>query len=164
MSAAFTHHPVPELLQSKQQEFYTLAISQEAKSVIQLPELQSELSSILKNAPNAFMVTLLRPHLLEAHNSMMLLSALENAFILILLIINIYFLVVGKRNATPIPPLIFLAVFFVIITFCLIGLVTPVLGAVVRYKVAALPFLLILLFYQDKWKSSAQLFNHIIGK
>ena len=154
ISVTFTHHPLPELLQSKQHEFYKLAELEHAKSVIRLPLLNPELSSILLNAPNAFLVTLFRPHLFESYNSMMLLSALENALITILILINIYFLFTTKQKHFINSPLLLVSLFFVVITFCLIGLVTPVLGAVVRYKVAALPFLMIILLFHDKWQNA----------
>jgi ABC-type polysaccharide/polyol phosphate export permease len=37
------------------------------------------------------------------------------------------------------------ALFFVVTMFVMIGLVTPIIGAIVRYKVPALPFLALLL-------------------
>ncbi len=159
LSTSFTHHPVPQLLADKQQEFNNLAQKEQAKSLIHLPEIKPELASVLHNAPNAFIVTLLRPHLLEAHNSMMLLSAIENLLIFLLILINLLLLLKRKINNLSITPIILLSIFFVIITFCLIGLVTPVLGAVVRYKVAALPFLMLLLFYQERWKKPLKLFT-----
>ena len=164
LSATITNHPIPELLKSKQQEFYALAEREQAKSVIHLPVLKPEFFSILTNTPNAFLITLFRPHLLESHNSMMLLSALENTLITILIFINIYFLFYKKEKRMIISPLLLVSFFFVIITFCLIGLVTPVLGAVVRYKVAALPFLMIILLYQDKWQSVFSIFKLFTAK
>ena len=152
VSANFTHHPVPELLANKQQEFNTLAIAEQAKSLIQLPLLEPTISSLISNVPNALLVTLFRPHLLEAHNSMMLLSALENALLILLLLLNIFFIFKDGKKIMFNSPLLLLSIYFVIITFCLIGLVTPVLGAVVRYKVAALPFLMLLLICQDNWR------------
>ncbi|QQR94329.1 MAG: hypothetical protein IPJ93_10715 [Bacteroidota bacterium] len=44
-------------------------------------------------------------------------------------------------------PLFWVAVFYTLSLFELIGLVTPVMGAIVRYKIQALPFLFFLLIY-----------------
>lgn len=163
-SFEFTHHPVPELLRNKQLEFYAVANGEHAKSIIRLPELEPTLSSVLKNAPCAFSVTLFRPHLFEVHNIMMLMSAVENAFIIILILANFYLLLKKRKDKENASPLFFLSCGYVIITFCLIGLVTPVLGAVVRYKVAALPFLMLILFSQTSWKNSAPLFKWLTWK
>ena len=157
-SNTFTHHPVPELLQIKQQEFYKLAETENAKSVIRLPQITPSISSILIHAPAAFCITLLRPHLLESYNVMMLLSAIENALILFLLICNLVMLI--RKRGLKFNAIFLFSLFFVVIIFCLIGLVTPVLGAVVRYKVAALPFLMLMLFFHDSWKNYFTYFKH----
>ena len=133
-----------------------------AKSVIAIPTLKPEYTSILRNTPSAFLTTLLRPHIFESHNIMMSLSAIENVFILVLLIANIIFYI--RKKPQGINAMCLFSLFFVFIIFSLIGLVTPVLGAVVRYKVAALPFLMVLLFYHQGWKLQPKFFNQINGK
>lgn len=147
-----THHPVPELLKNKQEEFNTLAKTENAGSFVEIPQLDDTGVSLVKNAPLAFVFTLSRPHLLEAGNPMMLLAAVENVFIIIMLLINIYFLF-GSGNTFHGLSFIVLSILLVLTLFCLIGWVTPILGAVVRYKVAALPFLMALLFCNGKWES-----------
>lgn len=98
--------------------------------------LQPTISSFLKNVPGALVNTLFRPHLLEARTPFMLMAAGENLILLSLLLFCIFFF---KRPSSP--PLFWLSIFFVLTLFILIGLVTPVLGALVRYKMPALPFL-----------------------
>ena len=143
LSHFFTHHPVPELLSNKQKEFYMVAQREKAQSIISLPELNAEWKSIAKAMPVAFANTLFRPHILEAKNSMILFAAFEN--VLFILFILIAILGFDKNQLSNAPPLFFLALFFTIIIFCLVGLVTPILGAIVRYKVPALPFFVLLL-------------------
>ena len=81
----------------------------------------------------------------------MWLSVLENTFILLLLV----FILAGFRwqllvNMRPFPMAVFL---FAIGIFVLSGLVTPIIGALVRYKVPGLPFLLLplLTISANKW-------------
>lgn len=143
LSSLFTHHPVPELLHNKQKEFYVVASREKANSVIRLPKIHSVWKSLLKAAPAAFVTTLLRPHLFEANNIMLLMAALENGLIILLIVIA--FFGTDRQQLRKAPPIFFLALFFTIIMFTLIGLVTPILGAIVRYKVPALPFLFLLL-------------------
>ncbi len=49
-----------------------------------------------------------------------------------------------KKPTTNYLNLFFFSLFFVVIVYILIGLTTPVFGAIVRYKVPALPFVLIM--------------------
>jgi hypothetical protein len=70
----------------------------------------------------------------------MLLAALENLIIAIALIISLYLVVKSKFKLGSYW--ILLAIFFCMTIFILTGLVTPILGAIVRYKVPALPFFL----------------------
>ena len=148
---AFTGHTVPELLSGKQKEFYDLAFNEKAGSSIAIPVLEPTNAGLSRNMPGAFFITLFRPLPWESHNVLMMMSALENVLIMTLIIISVYFFFMGTKNQTTIPPIIYFSVFFVIITFCLVGLVTPILGALVRYKVPSLPFLIILLFYHPWW-------------
>lgn len=143
LSHLFTHHPIPELLSNKQKEFYMVAKREQAQSLILLPKVQPSLKSLATAIPQALLTTAFRPHLFEARNIMILFAAVENALFILLMLITI----IGfDRNQLRIaPPIFFLAFFFTIIIFCLVGLVTPILGAIVRYKVPALPFFILLL-------------------
>jgi hypothetical protein len=163
-SPLITHHPVPELLKNKQEEFYNLARVEKAGSVVSIPILEPNGYSLAVYAPGAFLLTLTRPFLWEADNAMMLPAALENTFIVLLIVVNFIFLF---RNGTKLNGLSFmlLSVLVVITLFCLIGWVTPILGAVVRYKVAALPFLIVLLFCHSGWeKWDLKLKNLVNGR
>ncbi len=143
LSHLFTHHPIPELLSNKQKEFYLVAAREKAQSIVTLPKIQPSLKSLAKAIPQAFLTTAFRPHLFEARNMMILFAAAENAlFILLMLVTIIGFDRIQMQNA---PPVFYLALFFTVIIFCLVGLVTPILGAIVRYKVPALPFFILLL-------------------
>ncbi len=135
-----TGSSVAELLRDKQDEFNHLAIREHAKSVIDLPVIENSTLSLVKNAPNAFIVVLCRPYPGESMNPLMILAALENLFLVGFCI----FCLPGFRKSANdnLPAAFFLAIYFSIIMFILIGLVTPVIGAIVRYKVPAIPFLM----------------------
>lgn len=118
-------------------------------SYIEIPLLYPSWSSVLKNSPGAFLTSAFRPHILEARNPMMLVSAVENIFILLFIFTCLLFFRKKLENRS----LICFCFAVVVPLFVLIGLTTPVLGAVVRYKIPALPFLLIaFLFILDKEK------------
>ena len=120
-----------------------------AGSRIDIPLLYPSYISIVKNSPIAFFNTTFRPHLLEARNPMMLMSAIENFFIICFIILCLIF---ASRKIAHRHILYFCAS-VVVMLFVLIGLTTPILGAVVRYKVPGMPFFLIIfLMILDKDK------------
>lgn len=134
---------VADIIYWKQKNFNTLAALTQAKSIINIPQLETGVLSILINSPAAFLTTLTRPLLSDAHgNILTLVSALETTMILFLIVSAIW---LRKKNIPPVTPAFVFSIFFVLLIFVLIGLITPILGALVRYKVPVLPFLLFIL-------------------
>lgn len=139
----FPEYNVADIIYWKQKNFNSLVELTKAKSLIEIPQLDYGLKSILINSPTAFFNTLLRPFPGDVQgNPFILLSFIEN--ILILLVIAAT-LVYRKKNLDPVPPIILFSLFFVLLMFVLAGLITPIIGALVRYRVPALPFLLFVL-------------------
>lgn len=147
-------------LSQKQMEFNSLAEGKNtdansrqippAGSRINIPTLQPTFASFIKNAPMALFNVFFRPLPWEIKGPMMALAGLENILILFIIVITITF----RLPLSQIKWEYILFCFsFVIIQFLIIGETTPVLGAIARYKVPALPFLLIaFLLILDKAK------------
>lgn len=134
----------PEILAQKQHDFINFINSlNDVGSKINIPIIEPHLLSILKASPNAIFNALFRPTLLEANNAMMLMAGLENTIISIALLLMLVFF---SRKMINQPWLWFCLSFFIIL-FTLSGLTTPVLGALVRYKAPALPFLGLVIMY-----------------
>ncbi len=131
---------IPKLLLDKQTEFFHVADRDHANSLIQIPPLTNAYSSLIVNAPNAIKNVIFRPSLFEVKNPLILLAAIENLIITISLLFSLYFVFKSKFKIASYWVLI--AFFFCMTIFVLTGLVTPILGAIVRYKVPALPFFL----------------------
>jgi hypothetical protein len=108
-------------------------------SRIDIPALKPTYASVIQNAPIAFANTAFRPTFLDAKNPMMLFSAIENCFFALFLILCLLFPSSKNKNIQ----ILCYCLSFSILLFVLIGLTTPILGAVVRYKIPALPFFLI---------------------
>ncbi len=146
----------PEIIAQKQNDFITYSDSlKHVGSKIDLKPIEATISSMLKATPQAFFNTLFRPTLFEANNLMMLMAALENLLIVIALLIGIVFFT-SKRLSNN---WLWFSISFTLILFVLSGLTTPVLGALVRYKAPALPFLGVVLFFIldfDKLKKTAK--------
>ncbi len=124
-----------------------------AKSVIRINTLEPTLLSSIKNSPQALANTILRPFMWEWKSPMMLLAGMENVLILIFAVFCIIFI---KPLSTIRWEYVLLCLSFVVIQFLIIGSTTPILGAIARYKVPALPFFMIaflLMLDKDKINS-----------
>ena len=138
-----------QLLANKQDNFLGLSKYMNSGSIIYIPILKPNVFSLLKISPIAFINTFFRPHIFEAKSLMILLAALENLIIICFLILSIIFF--DKKNINL--NFLLFSTTFVLILFVLIGLIVPVMGAIVRYKVPALPFLIcIFIILIDKEK------------
>jgi hypothetical protein len=116
-------------------------------------ELDGSVGSLLSKFPAAIVAGLFRPFLWDVSNPIMLISALENTF-MILLTLRVL-LLLGPGMFVRIfsnPVLIFCFVFSIFFAFAL-GITTANFGALVRYKIPAIPFFLSMLYvleYQGK--------------
>lgn len=108
-----------------------------AGSTINISKLEPTVFSLIKIAPNAIYNSLCKPSLFSAKSFLEKFSALENACVLIFLIICVWF-----KKATYNKNLFALCFFLCLVILLLIGYTTPVAGAIVRYKVPIMPFLL----------------------
>ncbi|MBL0343171.1 MAG: hypothetical protein IPP71_21260 [Bacteroidetes bacterium] len=140
LPAISQNYDLAAILAHKQAAFYNLIAETGARSAIKIPILEPSIISIIKNAPQGFLTCFTRPFLTDTGSFLITISALENIFVIILGLYAIYTskIIVIKRNILP-----YFCLFYTITFFTLIGLVTPVMGAIVRYKAQALPFLLI---------------------
>jgi len=151
----------PEIIARKQNDFINLLNSySQVGSGIDIPVLKPTLKSILLNSPGAFFRSLLRPTVFEVNNAMSLLAAIENLLILLGILITLRFF--STKNLKD--SWVWFSILFIVILFTLIGLTTPVLGALVRYKTPALPFLGILILYMIDFESIKRVKLRILKK
>lgn len=106
-------------------------------SRIAIGKLENNFFSFVKNIPFAFLNVLSRPYMWEAKAPLLVPPAIENVLILLLVALSIFFS--SFRNTDK--ALFWLCIWVVICLFLLVGFTTPVIGAIVRYKIPALPFL-----------------------
>ncbi len=111
-----------------------------AGSVIAINKLEPTIFSFLINSPQALLNTVFRPFLWELKSPMMLMAGLENLLILAIIFLCLVFIKPLKQIQWK---FVLFCLSFVLIQFLIIGETTPILGAIARYKVPALPFLLI---------------------
>ncbi|MBK7964901.1 MAG: hypothetical protein IPK10_06205 [Bacteroidetes bacterium] len=144
------------MIAKKQAEFYFVAERENAQSVVEVTRLDPTWMSLAMEAPAAFLRTLFLPMPHHAHNMLMWFSVLENFFILGIIVLLIFSF---KKQKLPHNFGLILAFFiFGCTIFILSGWVTPIIGALVRYKVPGLPFFLfpLTLFSYKNWMSGSQ--------
>jgi len=106
-------------------------------SGIEIPKLDGTMRSTFRAAPMALVNALFRPFPKDVSSAFMLLAVAEN---LLLVLLMLLVLVRPDRQFVN-HPVVWLCIAFAAVILLLTGLVTPVVGAIVRYKVPALPFL-----------------------
>jgi hypothetical protein len=132
-----------QMLLNKQMHSVKEASYFKAGSRIEIPALDNSASSVIETAPVGIWNTVLRPYLWEGKNVMMLASAVENVLIGLFVIACLWFS--DFRNLSQLNLFLFL-LNFALAYFALIGICTPVLGNLVRYRAPLLPIFLFAFF------------------
>lgn len=112
------------------------------------PNLRPTVESIVTYAPLAVVNALTRPWLGQSKQLLYLAAGLENAVILMLFALAIWAGLRGRIGKFPFGLSVGLSIFCLVLAF-LIGLTTPNLGSLSRYRSDLLPFLLLLLLQND---------------
>jgi len=120
------------------------------KNYYDIGTIENTPTGLLKMMPRSIMAGLYRPFIWESRNPFIALSGLENLFTLFLTLSILYrtrvikiFSYIGRD-----PILIFTILYSIMFAFG-IGLATANFGALVRYRIPGLPFLMISLFVLD---------------
>lgn len=133
------------VLKWKRKDFLGLAEIENAKSLIETGNLEDNPISFLVNAPLGLWNTISRPYIWEVYSLAVLPNAIENIVLLIFIILCIMF---GSK--TQFKKIGYFFFIFSIGLMTVIGMVTPILGSLVRYKIPALPlFLMFFLLFLD---------------
>lgn len=128
----------------KQNDFIRHAnFLEESGSTINLVQLTPEPISFISNTPKAIINAFFRPFPNEITSVFMLLAFLENLVLIMLLTMMILFF--RKFNDKRFRFILFTGIFSFVL-FSLVGLSTPNIGAIVRYKIPALPFIFASIF------------------
>ena len=138
----------------KQQNFFQLAQQMKAGSYFEIAPIHS-VKDLIINAPAAFYNVMLRPFITDNRSPVVLIAAIEN---LLILGIAVYAIINKQKIPTKQNNIFLFCGAFSLLLFILIGLIVPVAGAIVRYKVTALPFFVLLfVILVDKVKAKAHL-------
>ena len=119
-------------------------------------EFDASLEGVLGKFPAATIAGLYRPFLWEVRNVVMMLSGLENTFLLVItLLLLLRYPVFFFRSLFRDPLLMFALVYSVTFAYS-VGLSTSNFGALVRFKIPLLPFFvsMLLIMYRQKREES----------
>lgn len=133
---------VLEVLWVKQRDFIGMARSVSSGSLVQVTPLEPNVWSFLQQAPHALYMTFLSPFTMAGKGALGLVSAAENALLIALLVLAFRY---RRRWVDMDKPLLLFAVGFCLLLGLVVGWTTPVIGALVRYRVPLLPFFCIAL-------------------
>lgn len=109
-----------------------------ANSLVNTKKIGPNFISVYSSIPFAVANVFFQPTLFSIKNVLQLFSWIENMWLLLLIVVAILFF--DKKILLQKEVFIF-CILFALIQYALIGFTTPVVGAMVRYKVTALPFL-----------------------
>jgi len=138
------HVDLVKILERKQSDFKRLAEWQHAGSEFELTPIEPSFVGIVKVVPEGLLNCFIRPLPWNAKSSLYYPAIFDNIIVLMFLIgialalfnREIYFREDAKN-------LIWFCFVFTLLLFVIIGITTPVAGALVRYKVPALLFLVV---------------------
>ncbi len=139
------HHFLPgfnvlEILAVKQRDFIGLAQATNAGSFVMPDRLTPTLGSFIVQAPHALFMTLLGPLFHPSSGAFGLVAIVENSVILLAVVMMLFY----RLPSRSVDHILLTALLSYIIALALvIGWTTPVMGALVRYRVPLLPFVLI---------------------
>jgi len=117
-------------------------------------------SSVISKFPLAITAGLFRPFIFEARNPVMLISGIENTFLLIFTLIFLFRVGPIKvlKYISKEPLLLFSLTFAIFFAFG-IGLSTSNFGALVRYKIPCIPFYLSALYIMREYFAKQESFG-----
>jgi len=132
------------IISEKQQDFIRLAKFYNAGSIIDLSPIQNNFLSFLKAIPKGFTNSILKPLPWEISTKIHLISVFEN-----LIILGLFTYILSKfKKLKKIFTInnyasTYAAIIFIVSLYCIVGMTTPVFGALIRYKIPGLIFVLI---------------------
>jgi hypothetical protein len=115
---------------------------------IEYADLKPTVESMLSYAPKAIVNTITRPWLGEHRQFLYVVAGLENLALLLLL--SVAFMALARQRVGYLPfVLVVVLVLYCLALAALLGLSTPNLGTLNRYRAVLLPYLVFLLLQND---------------
>lgn len=147
---------IPDRVYQKQHDFINEAHESGANSYFESFILEPSWPSLIKNAPMAAVNAWTKPWIWESKNVLMFGAGAENLFLLFMLIL----LLIYPQKAFFESHAFYSFLLFIVFLSVIIGWVTPISGAMVRYKIPMIPFYLAIVYMGVDWKRIKMLGIH----
>jgi hypothetical protein len=131
------------LIVDKQKQFIGLSEFYQVNSGFAMEPLSYDLWSVVKASPEGLINVLTKPWPSEVNSILFLPPFIENVLIFVLLVLSLLY---RKSLGQKEWDFAIFCISFCFILFLVIGLTTPITGALVRYKVPGIPFLFMAVF------------------
>jgi hypothetical protein len=128
-----------------------------AKTKIDLQRLKPNANSLFCNVPNALFNAFFQPLPNITLSKLQLMASLENVIFIVFAIVVLLFF----RKKKVDKKLLYFLLSFTLILIILVGLTTPAVGAIVRYRIPASPFLMLAVLHIFDNKKAAKMFPRL---
>ena len=126
------------LIVDKQRDFINLSQFFEVNSAFAMDYLEPTLWSLIKASPEAILNVFTKPWLGEVNSLLFIPPLCENVLLFVLLVLCFSW---RKKISLDQAKFILFCFAFTFLVYLIIGLTTPITGALVRYKIPAVPFI-----------------------
>jgi hypothetical protein len=127
-----------DLIVDKQRDFINLSQFYEVNSAFAMDYLEPTFWSLIKASPEAILNVFTKPWLGEVNSLLFIPPLFENLLLFFLLLICFLW---RKKLSPNQARFAFFCLSFTMLVYLIIGLTTPITGALVRYKIPVAPFL-----------------------
>jgi hypothetical protein len=134
----------PNSVAIKQKEFMKLG----GNSAVKVDTLQPTVGSFVRNAPQAFAISTIRPYPSDVRHLLSLAAALEINFLLFLFVIFLLY----RHKPVSLTPFHYFCLFFSFSVLMMVGYSVNILGAIVRYRSIIFPFLIVPMIALTDWR------------
>lgn len=133
----FPNVDLPLMLMKKHNDFYIHSLYMDANNISYIGKYTNEFSSFIAHLPEGLFNTWLQPFItdIKSFNIAIIISLVENIVYLILPILSVVFWNSNFNWRLHLSLLLFICSFYI-----MIGMSTPVIGSIVRYKAPVLIF------------------------
>lgn len=126
-----------EILASKQKDFYATVLQQQEETISNIPSIENTRFSLIEAVPMAFLNSFASPFYLINVNILTVAAFLEN----ILIVFLFFYPHLIREPRSKNRSMLLFCIYFLFFYFVLVGMISPLPGAVHRYRIMALPFL-----------------------
>ena len=135
-----------KILSQKQNDFITLSELFDTGSAFKIIPIEPSITSLLKAIPMGAINGFFRPFPNNINNLLQLFPLIENMLLYLMVLYLLFKILFLKIKINQdVKNVLWNSLFFIIMLFILTGVSTPVIGALVRYKVPGLLFLIIVI-------------------